>query len=428
MRPACTQSRTTVPGPDTATRSFSSQTHVTVTDKFDVAIVGGGPAGAATAIRLAHGGYRVVVFERHAKPAWRACGVFTSPLVRSRLRDLGMANDEIDALSQPISVMELESEGASCRLEYGHGYARGFDRVKLDERLLDLARVAGADVRRATVVREIQLATGGGASQVVVASSLTPDAPAKESVAARVVVGADGGGSRVARAAGVLRERNWLGRAGITFHLADHGTPPAQPMKARFFFGNGWYVGIAPVPGERVNIGIVVPSGRLRVGASTIADRIIHDVARPSDGWRGNERTDTIQVAGRLEHHVSKVGGNGWLLVGDATGFIDPLTGEGLHRALVTARYGAAAIEHWLAGDHAGLADYDRRVRSRFRSKNVLSVVLQGFLANPRVRDYALRRLERDLDLRQILTGALTDQLPASTALDPRFMARLLAP
>ena len=403
-------------------------------DQYDVAIVGGGPAGAATAVRLSRGGYRVVVFERHANPEWRACGVFASPLVRSRLTSLGMTAEHVAQLERPISVMELESEGAACRLEYAFGFASGFDRVRLDEELLQLAARSGADIRRATVVRDVQLSGGSGASQVVVASSLAPDAPPHETVEARIVVGADGGGSRVARAAGVLSERNLLGRAGITFQLADRAIgdraepPPGQPAHARFFFGSGWYVGIAPVPADRVNIGIVVPISRLKEGASTIADRVVHQVARPFDAWRTGARTDQIQVAGRLEHHVSRVCGDGWLLVGDATGFIDPLTGEGIHRALVTAQYAAQAIGRWLSGDRASLADYDRRVRSRFRSKNVLSVVLQGFLANHSVRDYALRRLDRNPDLREVLTGALTDQLPASVALDPRFMARLLRP
>ena len=74
-------------------------------DVYDVAIVGGGPAGAATAIRLARGGYRVVLFERHATADWRACGVFTSPLVRARLHDLGLGMDEIAGLHRPINAM-----------------------------------------------------------------------------------------------------------------------------------------------------------------------------------------------------------------------------------------------------------------------------------------------------------------------------------
>jgi flavin-dependent dehydrogenase len=125
---------------------------------------------------------------------------------------------------------------------------------------------------------------------------------------------------------------------------------------------------------------------------------------------------------------VTRVAGDRWLLVGDATGFIDPLTGEGLHRALVTANLAVEAIDRRLSGDRAALAVYDRRVRSRFRSKNMLSVVLQAFLANARVLDHALRNLDRHAGLREELTAALADQTPATRVLDPRFIARVLAP
>jgi hypothetical protein len=74
------------------------------------------------------------------------------------------------------------------------------------------------------------------------------------------------------------------------------------------------------------------------------------------------------------------------------------------------------------------MRDYDRRLRSRFRSKDIVSWVLQGFLAQPVAFDYALRRLARRSGLRHRLTLVLTDQLPATRVLDPRFLARLLAP
>ena len=150
--------------------------------------------------------------------------------------------------------------------------------------------------------------------------------------------------------------------------------------------------------------------------------------AATAGGWSSAPRTDEAQVAGRLEHHVSRAAGPGWLLVGDAIEFIDPLTGEGLHRALVTADLAAQAIDRRLSGDHNAMSDYDRRVRSRFRSKNVFSLVLQAFIANPRVLDYALRRLDSRAGLRDELTAVLADQARASAAMDPRFMARLLAP
>src|SRR4051794_39903077 len=132
-RPAFDLSLAIGHGRHTATPSSSSATVREPDAVTDVAIVGGGPAGAATAIRLARRGYSVVVLERHREPRWRACGVFTSPLVRERVMELGLPPAEIDVLARPISAMELRStSGAGCSLDYANGFACGFDRVALD--------------------------------------------------------------------------------------------------------------------------------------------------------------------------------------------------------------------------------------------------------------------------------------------------------
>jgi menaquinone-9 beta-reductase len=114
--------------------------------------------------------------------------------------------------------------------------------------------------------------------------------------------------------------------------------------------------------------------------------------------------------------------------VGDACGFVDPLTGEGLHRALVSSELAAEAIHRWSRGAPDALGVYDRRLRSRFRNKDVVSWILQVFLAQPALLDYAVRRLASRKRQREVLTRVLTDQLPASRALEPSFLLRLLAP
>ena len=95
----------------------------------EVAVVGGGPAGAAVAAHLASAGRDVVVLERLASPSWRACGVYTSPLTRRRLAGLGMPAGELERLIRPISAMSVETADgkARCRLEYPvaqHGVRR----------------------------------------------------------------------------------------------------------------------------------------------------------------------------------------------------------------------------------------------------------------------------------------------------------------
>jgi len=397
-------------------------------ETFDVAVVGGGPAGAATATRLAGAGLATLLIERTREPHWRACGVFSSPLTRRRLLHLGMVREELDGLVTPIAGLDLQTtSGVRCRLEYAHGPAYGFDRVRLDAALLERARVAGAEVRRGVVARGVRLPTRSGQAALLDLSP-TIAGPSTTSVAARIVVGADGPRSLIARTAGVVRPTRLLRRAGITFHRADPTVRAAGSARGRFVFGNGWYVGVAPVPDGRVNVGMVVPGDMLRVPAGPLVDRLLAQFPGPPEEWMSAPNTDRVTVAYPLHHSVSRVAGRGFALVGDATGFIDPLTGEGIHRALVSADLAAAAIVAQLRGDTSALDGYDRLLRARFRNKNAMSWLLQLFISQPRLFDYALRRLDRRAHLRATLTLVLADQLRASNAVDPRFLARLLAP
>jgi flavin-dependent dehydrogenase len=115
--------------------------------------------------------------------------------------------------------------------------------------------------------------------------------------------------------------------------------------------------------------------------------------------------------------------------VGDAAGFLDPFTGEGLHRALVSARLAAEAIDAELRGRAPiGLAGYDRAMHDRFATKDLVSLVVQEFLSRPSLFAYAGRRLARRDAVRGTMGLVMGDLVPASRALDPRFLAALLAP
>jgi len=404
-----------------------------VAEEVDVAIVGGGPTDAALATRLATLGYATAVLERRPYPEWHACGVFSSPRTRARLIDLGFSGNQIADLSRPISALALRTAtGAVCRIEYTHGHACGFDRVRLDVALLDAARSAGADVRTGVVVRNVDLNTERAEKRLEVSPVAGPGAAQTGNEAhelvARVVVGADGGSSVVSRAAGAHRIRGWLRRMGVTFHRPDlSAATEGAPMEGSFFFGRGWYVGIAPVPGARVNVGMVLPYEEAHNDPLAFADRALATVPT-NEGWHSASNTDRPAVAGRLEHHASRVAGDGWLLVGDAIGFVDPLSGEGLQRAFVSAELAADHVARMLRGDASAAADYDRCVKHRFAGKNVLSWMLQLFLWQPAAFDYALRRLAARPRLREELTLVLTDQRRASTALSPPFLAQLLRP
>jgi flavin-dependent dehydrogenase len=401
-----------------------------IDERVDVAIVGGGPAGAVLAARLAAAGLAVTVFERSAAWHWRAGGVFASPAAVAALDRAGLDGATLAAVARPIPAMRVETPaGVAFRLTYGTETggrpAVGFDRSRLDPGLLDLAIAVGADVRLGWRVTEVDPA----ARRLTVSD---PDGGLRQ-IRASVVVGADGPHSVVARAAGVAR-RAWLpARIGLTYHLAD--PDPAAVRDARMRVLRDGYVGIAPVAGGRVNIGIVLGGswrGALaRDGARAVAAAIVA-ATPPTDGdpatWRHGGPLDTVAGAWPLGHRVTRRAGPGWLLVGDAAGFLDPFTGEGLHRALISTELAAAAIVSHARGWSGAMAAYERAMQRRFLAKDGVSWLVQGFLGQPVLFEYAARRVAARGPVRATMGLVMGDLVPAGRALDPRFLARLLAP
>ncbi len=403
-------------------------------EQIDVAIVGGGLAGCALAIALARAGIEVVVLERQPAWRWRAGGVFSSPVTMEALRRVGLTEATLARVARPIPAMRLETPGgAVARLTYGAEAggppAVGFDRSALDPALEALAREAGASVRRGVTVETVD----PGAARTILGIR-TPDATG--TLHCRIAVGADGAHSVVARAAGVARPSRLPERVGLSYHLAD--PRPDGPTDARLRVFDGGYIGIAPVPGRRVNVGIVLgPAWRDRLGrdgASATAAGIVAAVPATTEDpatWRDGERCDPVAGNAPLGGRVTRRAGPGWFLIGDAVGFLDPFTGEGLHRALVSTELAAAAIRAALdRPERAARADaaYDRGMQRRFAAKDALSWLVQAFLARPASFEYAARRLATRPDVRATMGLVMGDLVPATRGLDPRFLASLLAP
>jgi flavin-dependent dehydrogenase len=395
-------------------------------EEREVVVVGGGPAGAATAIGLARLGRDVLLVERAPVWRWRACGVFTSPITVDALGRLGLTTTDLDRVSRRIPAMRVETHaGTRFRLTYGDDGSLerapvGLDRSALDPLLLERARAAGTEVRFGAAVRSVRdgrLTLADGAV-----------------IRARVVVGADGLRSVVARNAGVARRPPLGDRVAMSFHVQD---PQARGVRdARMVTFDGGYVGLAPVPGGRVNVGIVLASAgwreRLRRdGADAVAAWVMSAIPCADDDpvpWRSPRICDRLEGAAPVGSRVAARAGRDWLLVGDAAGFLDPFTGEGLHRALWTARHAIEAVDCHLAGHAGALGAYDGAVGRRWRAKDALSLLVQAFLEVPRAFDYAARRLAGRRTVRETMGRVMGDLAPASSGLDPRFLAALLRP
>lgn len=386
--------------------------------RIDVVVVGAGPGGSSAAAGLARRGASVLLLEASEHPRAKACAEYASPRIVEELARIGLGPEAWRHAAVPLSGMDLHAGAHRVRIGYadrrGPRTAWGLDRRRFDARLAEHAAASGAMLEERS--RVIGLLDGVGRVRGV--RVRRPDGR-DEPIRADHVIGADGARSTVARLLGIEARVRMPRRLGLVAHyepvdgLDDHGEMHAA---------RGWYVGLAPIAGA-LNVGMALPMGPSRPAEARFTEAIagLPAVARRLGVSR---RIGPIRGATPIGHRVRDVAGPGWLLVGDAAGFVDPFTGEGIHRALRAAR---AATDMILAGGDVASA-YRRERRRAFAAKEALSWLVQGFLVAPGLLGHAVGRLESRPRAAQRLGSALGDCRPATDALAPRALLEVLAP
>ncbi|PYQ18412.1 MAG: hypothetical protein DMF79_15080 [Acidobacteria bacterium] len=377
-------------------------------DSRDVIVVGGGPAGVAAAIFLRNRGHDVLLLDAARFPRDKVCGEGVSPEAW-RLLDRLDAVPAVRALRpHPLRGMALTApDGTTFRGEYGPTREPGFaaPREALDHALLGCARRAGVEVRegaRVTAVRRegarvvgVELEHGRGS----------------EAWAARLVVGADGRRSRVARSLGLLHEHPWLRKFALRGYwegmegLCEYG---------EMHVAAGGYCGLAPLSFTRANVAFVL--GRLDIRAAG------GDLER---FYRETIRTRWPRIAERLTRAT---------LSGDTP---SPQTLSRGNRAASRRSTSCPRFRRKMAAEEADralragrtddLRAYDRRRDEATRDKFRLNRLLQGVVAVPELSNFVARRLSRRPDLAHQLVGIAGDFVPARTALGIGFVYDLLA-
>ncbi len=353
-------------------------------DRFDVVVVGAGPAGSSSAIRLARGGARVLLVDRARFPRDKPCG---GGLTGRALRHAPC--DVSDVVEHVVDRFEL-------RLRYGRRFSRRHheplirmtQRRRLDAHLLAHAAGAGADVRQGVRVDGLEQDADG----VVVRMGA-------DRVRAKTVVGADGANGVTARATRI-GER-------IVRGVALEGNAPWRALDRARYDGTA-VIELGVVPG---GYGWVFPKAdhaNLGVGGwGTEGPRLRDHLARLARA-HGVDPGDLSDVKGHrlpMRRLGTAARSGRVLLVGDAAGLVDPLSGDGIYEAFTSGRLAAEAIlagapetyEDRLAGalDHHAAASWaakramDRSAAACFwaaRSPGVFPVVaglLCGEVAHP---------------------------------------------
>ena len=370
----------------------------------------------------------MLVVDKTRFPRDKPCAELASPGVEDVLRRIGAWPAVQAQRPRRLRGMQLIGPGGDRVTGlYPQGRALVLPRPQFDAALLTTARAYGAVVWEG--VRVLDVVWAGGQVAGVVAA---PE-PAQP-VTARLVVGADGLHSTVARQVGAMRPGRWPQRTALVTHLDDVAGLGRSAEVGEMHVRPGAYVGLAPLPSGRVNVGLVLSTDAVRRRAGSVEQLFWQELARfpRLDGrLQGAQRTKQLMGLGPLSRRVRTAAGPGYLLVGDAAGFFDPFTGEGIIRALRGAELAAAAADAILrapAGIPDPAAGYQRARREAFIWKDILCLVIQAFVTCPPLLSYALPRLRERPTLRPTLFGALADTHPARRAVAPSYLAALMRP
>jgi len=395
---------------------------------YDIVIIGGGPAGASAALFLEKKGYCIALLDQAVFPRDKVCGEFISPGADDIFSDLGVL-ESVNALNPTrlCGVALSAYESSYLQVDYPKTVdGRTMTSLSLERSMLDNLMIN--QVRNSN----IQLMEGFKVTDLLfdganVCGVKGHDATKKRfSIKAKVVIDGGGRNSISLRRLNLRRgspgkgkialAAHWEGVKGLGRYCYMHISPPG-------------YTGIAPVGGNRANVVLVVDRNNLvgvnidqffmrTVLGNRLRKRMLEDGAP----------VEQIRTVDSLAYSVKKTRCGGLLLVGDATGFIDPFTGEGIYLSLRSSQLAVGVVENAFdKSDFSSrqLQSYDLIRKKEFREKYILSKVFQCLIYKPYFCDRVVETLAIQKELSSLLVGVIGDYMPANKVVCFKYLLRL---
>ncbi len=394
-------------------------------------MVGAGPAGATTALLLARAGLSVVLVDRTRFPRDKPCAEYLSPATTEILERLG--GNLLDAVEgvphaklSGMKVVAPDGTAMCGRFRAGpRPYSFALPRTAFDPLLLSAAARAGAVVRERMTVEDLVWDRGAVAGFVA-----RSPAGHRTTHRTRVVIGADGLRSVVARRLGLIRHSP-PERIAFAAHVADvRGVDGVGELHV----SDRGYVGLGPVGGGITTVALVLPLRQVRASGRDYRREFFAELERfPGLAGRFDPRRLVRQVlaTGPFAQWARTAVVPGALLVGDAADFFDPFTGQGIHSAMRGAELAAQALVPVLATSRGPVAvealrPYARARRRTFRGKWLLERLIGLGVGSPALTNRVVSRLAQRPELADLLVGATGNIVPAARVLAAGVLARLL--
>lgn len=335
---------------------------------FDIAVIGGGPAGASAAITAAQNGHRVLLLEAGNFPRHKVCGEFVSAEALDLVETL-LASDPLLKAAPRICLARIFVDGR--RVEFPvRPAAASISRYDLDLALWRAARVQGVECRAETRVQAVRRVPNGMFSIETEAADF----------AARAMINATGRWSNLTAAVAALDQPRSIG-------LKAHFFEPNPAPSCDLYFFDGGYCGVQPIAANVVNVSAMV---RVEI-ARNLEGVFAQNPKLQERSLEWSPAAPRVSTA-PLIFRSTTTSQDGVLLCGDAAAFIDPFAGDGISMALHSGNLAAASLNPFLRGEislESAIDQYAERHRT---------------LLQPALRNAA--QLRRLLHLPRLLRGA----------------------
>jgi len=396
---------------------------------YDIVVIGGGPAGASAALFLEKKGYRVALLDQAFFPRDKVCGEFISPAADDIFSDLGIL-ESIEALNpmRLCGVVISANENSCLQVDYPNTVdgrtmtSLSVERSILDDLMINQVRNSNIQLMEGFKVTDL-LFDGGNVCGV----KGHDETKTKFSIKAKVVI--DGGGRNSISLRRLNLRRGSLRKGKIA--LAAHWEGVKELGSYCYMhISHPGYTGIAPVGHNRANVVLVVDRSYLTsVNVEQFFMKTVLGNRLRKRILGGGTPVEKIRTVDSLAYSVKKINCGGLLLVGDATGFIDPFTGEGIYLSLRSSQLAVGVVKNAFDKfdfSRRQLERYDLIRKKEFRRKNILSKLLQYLIYKPYLCNRVVETLATQKELSGLLIGVIGDYLPANKVVCFQYLLRLL--